>query len=436
MLPHANLSLDQSPPLSVPLRFFLTAPLFLAAAGAALTVEGPTLLTGRWGPGALALTHLITLGVLAMAMCGALLQFLPVAIGSTIPRPLITAGAIHALLTAGSLLLPWGLHQSDATVILLGSGLLAAALPLFLLATTIALARARAAYATVWAIGLALAALTVALSLGLILAAGHAGLLPLARQLTDGHLAWGVGGWIGLLVVGVAYQVVPLFQITPDYPRWLKRALAPWLFTALALFLCALLVPATAPFRWPALLALAAGFAAFAVATLALQRRRKRKIEDATLWFWRLGMGLLLLAIALGTAHLGGVEGLEMAFGVTAVALVPLTLISGMSYKIAPFLVWLHLNSLAFRRAAVGVKVPHMKEVISEQAARRHFKVHAVATATVIAATILPVPLARPAGALVIATAAFYGWNLWRTHRLYRRTAGEIEEAAGQTIER
>ena len=56
----ALLSFEQSPPISAPLRFFLTAPLFGMLAGALLLWGGPDLLASRWTPGALALTHLIT----------------------------------------------------------------------------------------------------------------------------------------------------------------------------------------------------------------------------------------------------------------------------------------------------------------------------------------------------------------------------------------
>ena len=427
MINYATLSLDQSPPLSVPLRFFLTAPLFLAAAGLLLMVEGDGALTMRWSPAALALTHLITLGTLAMVMCGALMQFLPVAIGSAVPWPRFSATAVHLPLTAGALLLPLGLYLGDVRLVLVGGVLAGLALALFMALGAVALARAKAAYSSVGAVRLALVALAMTTALGLHLAAGHGGLAPLARHLTDSHFAWGVGGWIGLLVVGVAYQVVPLFQITPDYPKPLQRWLAPLLFIALLILVAGILIPAVAPLRWIGSALLGGGLALFAAATLRLQRQRKRKIQDATLWFWRLGMGLLLLTVAVAAAHLAGIPGLEMLLGVCAVLLVPLSLISGMSYKIAPFLVWLHLHTRAFNQGAVGVKVPNMKEVISEKAARRHFWLHLAASALLMGAALFPTALARPAGLLLIATAGAFGWNLWRAHALYRRTNAEME---------
>src|SRR3569833_968532 len=86
MSTQAGLSFEQAPPFSLPLQFFLSAPLFLLAA-ALLVVMDPALLASRWTPQALALTHALTLGFLALAMLGALMQMLPVVAGSPLPRP-------------------------------------------------------------------------------------------------------------------------------------------------------------------------------------------------------------------------------------------------------------------------------------------------------------------------------------------------------------
>src|SRR5512139_3507256 len=98
------LSLAQTPPLSVPLRYLLTAPLFAAAAGVVVMLF-PDVFMSRWTPAALAATHLLTLGFLAMTMFGALQQLLPVLAGSTIPRASLFSAVIHLALTSGTLLL-------------------------------------------------------------------------------------------------------------------------------------------------------------------------------------------------------------------------------------------------------------------------------------------------------------------------------------------
>ena len=72
----ASLSFEQAPPISVPFRFFLTAPLFGVAAGLLLIWFGADALASRWNAPTLALTHLLTVGFMLEAMCGALLQIL------------------------------------------------------------------------------------------------------------------------------------------------------------------------------------------------------------------------------------------------------------------------------------------------------------------------------------------------------------------------
>ena len=58
----ALLAFEQGPPVAVPARFFLTAPLYLVLAGVLLAFEGQAVFASRWTPAALALTHLLTLG--------------------------------------------------------------------------------------------------------------------------------------------------------------------------------------------------------------------------------------------------------------------------------------------------------------------------------------------------------------------------------------
>src|SRR4030067_822891 len=94
-----DLRLDQAPPFTVPLRFFLTAPWFRLLAAAVLA------LPGAGGPAprpALALTPLFPLAFLARPMRGALRQLLPVLAGSPVARPQLIGGVVHGLLILGT----------------------------------------------------------------------------------------------------------------------------------------------------------------------------------------------------------------------------------------------------------------------------------------------------------------------------------------------
>lgn len=102
----ALLSYDQSPPITAPFRFFLTAPVFGVLAGLLLVWSGPNAFLSRWTPEALALTHLITAGFMLQVMLGALIQVLPVVAGANMARPLLVASLVHAAITLGGLVLP------------------------------------------------------------------------------------------------------------------------------------------------------------------------------------------------------------------------------------------------------------------------------------------------------------------------------------------
>ena len=123
---HSSLSFDQAPPISVPYRFFLAAPLFGVMAGILLAWSGGESLASRWTPESLALTHLLALGFMLQAMCGALLQFIPVAVGGNVWRPALVANTLQPLLLLATLLLVAGLLFNRP-------GLSSAAVPLFLL---------------------------------------------------------------------------------------------------------------------------------------------------------------------------------------------------------------------------------------------------------------------------------------------------------------
>jgi hypothetical protein len=104
----ALLSFEKAPPFAAPLRFFLTAPLFGMLAGLLLLWDGPAVFASRWSPGALAATHLITIGFMMQAMLGALIQILPVVAGVNIPQPLNISRWLHIGLSSGTLLLAAG----------------------------------------------------------------------------------------------------------------------------------------------------------------------------------------------------------------------------------------------------------------------------------------------------------------------------------------
>ena len=421
----AGLSFEQAPPFSLPLRFFLTAPLFLLAA-AGLIVLAPEALASSWTPQTLAVAHALTLGFLAMVMLGALLQMLPVVAGASLPAQRWAAWFSHVSLTLGSVALMTGFLTAAPAAFGIGIALLGGGFAVFLAAASISLSRAVASV-TVAGIRLAVVCLGITVLLGLALALLRAGRWTLSAVETAiaGHAAFGLLGWVLLLVIGVAYQVVPMFQITPPYPPRLSRRLAGALFALLLLHATALLLlPAAAPIVDAGL---AVGILAFALVTLRLQSRRRRKLPDVTFDFWRLGMTSLIACVAIWlVAQLwpawADSDAYPLLLGVLFIGGFAVSVVSGMLYKIVPFLAWFHLQAQLQARAG---SIPTMKEMIAERWTRWQLRLHLAACALLIGAILWP-QLAIAAGSVLALSALLLWVNLLSAVRCFSRYGGRF----------
>ena len=433
MLSTAGLSLEQAPPIGVPFRFFLTAPIFTLAAGLLLAWQGEALMASRWTPGALAGTHLIALGFLSQVMCGALFQMLPVLAGSPVPGAHRAGPAGQVLLVTGTLSICLGLlglgPGGPAPWLWSGAGLLGLGLLAIAVPVAVALARTRGAADTVAAMRLALAGLAVTVALGLVLALAVPGTIRLKdfAAWVDLHLAWGLLGWGGVLIIGVGLQVVPMFHVAPAYPRAL-RLLLPRL--ALAGLVTAAAVTLSG---WPRLAPLGFGttilaLGVFAAVTLDRQHRRVRRRLDATLMHWWSAMASVLLATGVWFA-----EGRGEALGVLVLIGVGVGLPSGMLLKIAPFLSWFHLQHRQITLGRFDLRLPNMHSLLPETGGYLHLGLHLLALALLLAAA-FGVPFAARAGGVALAASAAVLFGLLVCTALaYRRASAALAQSGHPT---
>lgn len=425
----ASLSAEQAPPISVPLRFFAVAPVFLALAALLLAMAGGNPFAELRSPAQIAATHHITLGFMAMVMMGAVQQLLPVVIGSPMPASRWVAWLTFLPLIAGALLLSAGFMLGRPVLLDLSWPLLGLAFLVFIAASLTSVARAAAKNATKTALLLSILSLAGAVALGILLARGYANGLALPyAKMAAAHISLALGGWVLLLAIGVSYQVVPMFQLTPNYPKWMTAWLAPAIFATLLLNL-ALLFPESAP-RWAGFIAEAIFWAlacSFAVVTLRLQSQRRRHIPDAPLSFFRMGMVSLMFAALFSLAALAFPSASDQLRTLSALAFLlgfALSLIQGMLYKIVPFLVWFHLF-----RGGLKTGVPNMKAIIPEPEMWHHLRLHG---ATLLAA--LLAPWWSVAGWLVmlglLLQGALLGYGVYTGIAVYRRTLRKIEQTS------
>jgi hypothetical protein len=261
---------------------------------------------------------------------------------------------------------------------------------------------------------LALGGLVLTLALGLTLAAGFGGLanvpLPL---LVDLHAAWGLLGWVGMLVLCVAFQVIPMFQSSRLYPapaaRWSARLLCAVLAAWSAVRIGA---PDQAGFAGAVLAAILTAWAALSAWLLA---RPQRKSADATTLYWRLALASLAAGALLSLLPAG--DTVSLLTGIVFVAGFAMGVVNGMLYKIVPFLLWYHLQNHPQARKG---KVPALREILDDARARRQFWWHAAACAALLGAALHPAWLARPAALLLAVASLRLALDLTRAARRCR----------------
>lgn len=421
------LSFEQAPPISAPLRFFLTAPWFGVAAGLALAWKWQAVTASRWTPEAVGVVHLMTAGFLLQVMVGALLQVMPVAVGANVAKPLWLAGVVHPCLTLGGALLSAGFlgvgpRAMQAAAVLLGVGVLA-----FVVVTGVALIRSAAIGPTLLVLRLAVGGLLVAAGLGVALTTifGFGAALPLV-ELLDLHVAWASLGWALLLVMGVGYLVVPMFQLTPAYPVRVARALPALVMAALAAWTVGTVWSVDVA-RWLGVALGVAGVGAFALTTLSLQARRRRKVTDSTLLAWRASMACLLAAAVAQGALRWLPEGsaarsrLETFTGLALFAGAFPAAINGMLPRIVGFIGWLHLQR-------VTLTAPTMQQLMPEARGKWQLRTF-LAAVGLLAGAPLWAPLAVPGGLLFAVSCALLGWHVALGARAYARHRREAATA-------
>lgn len=418
----ALLSFDKTPPFEAPLRFFLSAPLFGMLAGLLLLVEGEDLLASRWTPGALAATHLLTVGFMLQIMLGALIQVLPVVAGANLRRPAQLAAWLHPALNIGALLLAAGFYWHQPGLLQGAAGLLGSAVACFLLASWAALRGVPSTSPTIRGVKLALWGLLAVATLGILLVAALTlgWRLPLIEAV-DLHAAWGLAGWSGVLLAAVAYVVVPMFQLTPGYPARPGWLFPPLVIGLLSLWSLGVVLDRPALVR-VALWALLAICLAFAGLTLKLQGQRRRARHDATSRYWQFALAtailaLLMPALAALAPQLAAWNGWAPWLGVLILLGAFPSFIVGMLYKIVPFLAWMHLQNLGLG------KVPNMKQLLPDLHMQRQMLAWVATVCLTLAAVVWPAWLARPAGLALLLASGALGFNLFMAVRRYHRHA-------------
>lgn len=406
----------QAPPFRLPGEHFAAALFFLVSGSVGLVLLAEELASGAYPSRHLVgVTHLFTLGWITTSILGALYQFMPVALGRPI-RSVGLADASFGLHAGGLPLFVSGFLTGSRAVMLAGALALTCGLLLFLGNLGATLAAASRRDVTWWALSWAGVFLAVTLGLGMALALNlQSGFLGGNRAVTLGaHVHVALGGWVLLVIVGVANRLLPMFLLSHGVGEGPIRASVVLLASGAATLATFHHGPPVIG-RWVPALLLAGGLSCFLVQAARHYRARVRRYLDP---------GMRLVAVSLGFLASGLILAFPVLLGwagsrwVTAYVLV---LVGGISlfvaahyYKIIPFLVWYHrFGPLAGRRP-----VPRVADLFHAPTATVASVLLVLGVGGLALGVLLgEVPIIRAAGASLAAGSLLEGVQMLRISR-------------------
>lgn len=377
-------------PYHIPLRFFICAAVFQVVAWLLLAIGSGEVAGYGGGTGVvLASLHSLTLGVLVMTSMGASYQLLNVATGHSTE---LTIGRVDIsrlsswFYIPGTVLLVAGMAGGNSHAMLLGGTLVVVAMAAFAAVVGRILLNTAGLIPTVrhgWAALACLALLAVA---GLVLIVdfdvGFLGTanLPTHTDLAIGHAILGGFGFMGMMVLGFSYILVPMFALSaaPD-----ERHSG----MSFGLVLSALIIaaPGALAGSQPAIILGAALALAGVTVHLSLMfkaiRDGMKKRLGLSFVMVRGGWIALPLTIIVGAMAAADTSdyNLQSLFGFMLVFGWLLTFLTGILQRILPFLTSMHAHKL-------GKRAPRLSELGHQKITLRlHAACHGIALVLVSA---------------------------------------------------
>ena len=357
-------------------------------------------------PDTLVLVHMVAIGWLSMAMCGALFQFVPVLVSGslyaerwTLPAlVLLTAGLISLLagfLALGGRIPPWlWLLPLGACLLIGGFALVVANLGL-----TLWHARPLPPSARFVASGLVAICATIIFGGVFSLALFEPG--PLISNILASsvpiHAIAGLGGWMTLTAFGVSHRLLSMFMLAPDVDA--RKSRVTWLLGSLALGVAvvggvlAIMIAA----GFDRILSLAAAacvvtLLSYARDVISLYRSRKRRVLELNTRMAAWSLVSLNAAAVLGAALT--ISGALSRYVGALVFLIMFGWLSGLIlanlYKIVPFLTWLETYGPIMGKAPT----PRVQDLVAERRAAKWFVMFFGAAWVATAALVAEQPVA------------------------------------------
>ncbi len=356
-----GLSIDQAPPIAAPVRFFVTAPLFGLLAGILMFFNESSVLMGRYAVDSIVIAHALTIGFLGFIMLGALTQMLPVLVGAKMPKVDFVSKYSYVLLTVGLLSMIVGMLGESAPLTSLAAFGLGGGFLMMILSMALALKDVTNFTPTVKAISTSLVFATLIVLMGLFLLYSYAtnDINELHMIVANVHSVWAVFGFAGVLIIGVAFQVLPMFYVAPKFKSFCKKRVV-WLISS-GLILWLLASVFKEDYALFAKFWIAMFFWAFATTVWLKLNKRKRPVSDVTVWYWRAASVFLTLGSFLWIFDEFFKHEYVVMVGILIGGGFIMSIMIGMLYKVVPFLVWFHLNGMGY------MNIPTINEMIDKK---------------------------------------------------------------------
>ncbi len=362
-------------PYGIPLRFFITASMFHVVAWLLLALGHGDVAAYAGGPGVvLAALHALTLGVLVMTVMGASYQLLSVATGIA-PKSLLPCRLSSWLYIPGTVVLVTGMFIGNTLVMLLGGVLVVAGLAVFAAVVGDIFRRSISLRATIrhgWAALVCLGLLAIA---GLILIVDFdigflgAAALPDRQNMAISHAILGGFGFIGLLVMGFSYVLVPMFALASAPDDKVTGLSLGLVVAGLSFAVAGSLSGSVAALIAAAAIGLTGAVLHVVLMVRVLRTGMKKRLG---LSFVMVRAGWLLLPLSIGVGGLAAVMpgdfNLPALFGFVLIFGWLLTFLTGILQRILPFLASMHAHKQG-RRAPRLSEMGHQGVTLKAHAA-------------------------------------------------------------------
>ena len=421
----------QLPPLGMVAPFLLAAPIALVIGAAMVFGLTDTMFIAVNLPRVVAITHAIVLGAVTMMMMGATYQLGPVVLGGQLLsiRLARVQFVVHIL---GLSLFIWALSRWDVSWMSIAGSTLLVSFILYITNIASALSRAgspspvrRYLLASIGFLGLA-----GAFGLTWVGALEHSWFpVTLGRLAAHAHI--GLVGWLALTLMGVSYQLVPMFGIAHHVdPRFRQAAL--WVTAAATVtFATGMLFDPPAPLRLTLAAFLAAGPLLWSLDMWRFVLGRSRRRLDIQGRATAISLAFLTLTVVLG---LGAAIGTPftpdnemarwpLAYAVAGVLGWAGTAALGNGIKIHAFLVWMH----RYQRKVGSAPVPMIADLYDARIAHLTLALHTIASSTLVLGCVIGnLQLVHVGAAILIAATSLYLLTLlsmYRPMHIHPRTA-------------